>query len=46
MTGSGNEAIAVESFKKGVIDYIVKDAFFKYSVVEAIEEAIGELETT
>ena len=44
MTGQGDERVAVQAFKSGVFDYVVKDALFRTTLVVAVEQAIARLE--
>jgi len=44
MTGQGDEKVAVQAFKSGVFDYVVKDALFRTTLVDAVEQAITRLD--
>ncbi len=40
MTGQSDERAAVQAFKSGAYDYIVKDALFRHTLCEAVETAL------
>jgi len=44
MTGQGDERVAVQAFKSGVFDYVVKDVLFRTTLGDAVEQAIVRLE--
>lgn len=44
MTAQGNEKVAVEAFKRGVLDYVVKDSLFRETLPEIVEQAMAKNE--
>lgn len=44
MTAQGNEQVAVEAFKRGVLDYVVKDSLFRETLPEIVEQAMAKNE--
>lgn len=44
MTGQGSERVAVEAFKRGALDYVVKDGLFREVLPEIVEQAIAKNE--
>ncbi len=46
MTGQGSEQIAVESFRSGVMDYVVKDCLFRHNLLIAVEQIVNSRKTT
>ena len=41
MTAQGSEKVAAEAFKRGVLDYVVKDALFREVLPEIVEQAMA-----
>jgi CheY-like chemotaxis protein len=41
MTGQGSEKVAVEAFKRGAFDYVVKDGMFREVLPEIVEQALA-----
>ena len=46
MTGQEDEQVAVQTFKKGAYDYIIKDALFRHMLCEAVETALENKQST
>lgn len=44
MTAQGNEKVAAEAFKRGVLDYVVKDSLFREILPEIVEQAMAKNE--
>lgn len=42
MTSQGSEEIVVESFRRGAINYVVKDTLFGHNLLEAVEQAVNK----
>ncbi|UCD62527.1 MAG: response regulator [Candidatus Zixiibacteriota bacterium] len=42
MTAQGSERVAVEAFKRGALDYVVKDALFCEILPEIVEQALAK----
>ena len=40
MTSQGSEQVAVESFRRGVLNYVVKNSLFRHNLLEAVEEVL------
>lgn len=40
MTSQGSEQIAVESLRRGALNYVVKDCLFRNNLLDAVEEAL------
>jgi two-component system, cell cycle response regulator len=41
MTSQGSEQVAVESFRAGVLNYVVKDCLFRHNLLNAVEEIVN-----
>lgn len=44
MTAQGSEKVAAEAFKRGVLDYVVKDSLFRDVLPEIVEQAMAKNE--
>lgn len=42
MTAQGSEQVAVEAFRRGALDYVVKDALFREVLPEIVEQALAK----
>jgi two-component system cell cycle response regulator len=40
MTSQGSEQVAVDSFRRGVLNYVVKDCLFRHNLAEAVDEVL------
>lgn len=40
MTAQGNEKVAAEAFRRGALDYVVKDSLFREVLPEIVEQAV------
>jgi len=40
MTSQGSEQVAVDSFRRGVLNYVVKDCLFRHNLVEAVDDVL------
>ncbi len=45
MTAQGNEKVAAEAFKRGALDYVVKDTLFREVLPEIVEQAMAKNES-
>ena len=44
MTGRGDEQVAVQAFKNGAYDYIIKDALFRHTLCEVVENVLAKFD--
>jgi len=44
MTSQGSEQVAVQSFRAGAVNYVVKDCLFSYNLRNAVEEVVNNME--
>lgn len=42
MTAQGNEKVAAEAFKRGALDYVVKDSLFREVLPDIVEQAVAK----
>ncbi len=46
MTSQGSEKVAVESFRTGALNYVIKDALFRHNLLVAVEQIINGKHST